>query len=225
MQRGVSYQKLLDGLQQRTWNLPFYRQQNTIASGGRHSFAITGHRFTQNETINFDDAEKACQSKTTLELLRSSLILNACSVETFVKHNYKVSILDFKQNPLKERYNVHVLLIKFRNVNNLIWLNDNHIVKVILEYFVILKSQNSKPTCTCIPHTPTPFRKKKNYFRAALYIKISKNWFTYSTYDTSIYLVFENVHLNQVTWHTYTTTNNFKVNNRRWITLLQTLFK
>lgn len=118
MQRGVSYQKLLDGLQQRTWNLPFYRQQNTISSGGRHSFAITGHRFTQNETINFDDAEKACQSKTTLELLRSSLILNACSVETFVKHNYKVSILDFKQNPLKERYNVHVLLIKFGNVNN-----------------------------------------------------------------------------------------------------------
>lgn len=93
---------------------------NTIASGGRHSFAIPGHRITQNKTINFDDAEKACQSKTTWELLRSSLILNACSVETFVKHNYKVSILDFKQNPLKERYNVHVLLIKFGNVNNLI---------------------------------------------------------------------------------------------------------
>lgn len=120
MHRGVSFQKHLDRLQQRRWNLTLHRQQNTLASAEKDSFAIPGHRFTQNGTINFDDAEKACQSKTAWELLRASLILNACSVETFVKHNYKVSILDFKQNPLKERYNVHVLLIKFGNVNNLI---------------------------------------------------------------------------------------------------------
>lgn len=90
MHRGVSFQKHLDRLQQRTWNLKLQRQQNTIASAERDSFAIPGHRFTPNGSINFDDAEKACQSKTTWDLLRSSLILNACSVETFAKHNYQI---------------------------------------------------------------------------------------------------------------------------------------
>lgn len=90
MHRGVSFQKHLDRLQQRTWNLTLHRQQNTIASAERDSIAIPGHRITQNGTINFDDAEKACQSKTTWDLLRSSLILNACSVETFAKHNYQI---------------------------------------------------------------------------------------------------------------------------------------
>lgn len=105
MHRGVSFQKHLDRLQQRTWNLTLHRQQNTLASAEKDSFAIPGHRFTLNGTINFDDAEKACQSKTTWDLLRSSLILNACSVETFAKHNYQVSILDFFKKSV-ERLNI-----------------------------------------------------------------------------------------------------------------------
>ncbi|XP_048753522.2 hydroxyproline dehydrogenase-like [Ostrea edulis] len=71
------------------WALPLYRLQHTILSPEKHRAIIPGDA-PQHQGLNFDDAIKVCQSKTTWELLRALLIFNVCSFEKFVENNYKI---------------------------------------------------------------------------------------------------------------------------------------
>ncbi|XP_061196348.1 uncharacterized protein LOC133204611 [Saccostrea echinata] len=69
------------------WCFPFYRHQHTIADPNKDHVRVPENTA---QLLEFEDAVKACQSQTSLELLRALLIFNVCSVEKFVKNNYKI---------------------------------------------------------------------------------------------------------------------------------------
>ncbi|XP_062592988.1 uncharacterized protein LOC134254494 [Saccostrea cucullata] len=71
------------------WRFPFCQSQHTIADP-RKDLASVPENTAQQQLLEFEDAVKACQSKKNWELLRALLIFNVCSVEKFVKNNYKI---------------------------------------------------------------------------------------------------------------------------------------
>nr|XP_022342360.1 hydroxyproline dehydrogenase-like [Crassostrea virginica] len=85
MQRAVSLTKWARG--QHRWNWSFSRLQHTL-TGPENDECVIKNR--PNGVINFDDATKACQSKSKWELIRALLILKACSIETFTKNSYEI---------------------------------------------------------------------------------------------------------------------------------------
>ena len=88
MQRGVYLAKWARG--QHRWNWSFSRLQHTV-TGRENDECVIRNR--PNGVINFDDATKACQSKSNWELMRALLILKACSIETFTKNSYEVRFM------------------------------------------------------------------------------------------------------------------------------------
>lgn len=88
MQRAVSLTKWARG--QHRWNWSFSRLQHTL-TGPENDECVIRNR--PNGVINFDDATKACQSKSKWELIRALLILKACSIETFTKNSYEVRFM------------------------------------------------------------------------------------------------------------------------------------